>query len=78
MLPGQAAGHEQGGRCRAPLQGRGRIELLLRPAALAASARWAVTLAPCACLHPPPQEPLLEAMELLQHTDVIIGMHGAG
>lgn len=25
-----------------------------------------------------PQEPLLQAMELLQHTDVIIGMHGAG
>ena len=31
---------------------------------------------------PPPahplQEPLLQAMELLQHTDVILGMHGAG
>ena len=24
------------------------------------------------------QEPLLEAMELLQHTDVLLGMHGAG
>lgn len=24
------------------------------------------------------QEPLLEAMELLQHSDVVIGMHGAG
>lgn len=25
-----------------------------------------------------PQEPLLQAMELLQHTDVLLGMHGAG
>ena len=36
------------------------------------------------CLGPPAlhcialQEPLLEAMELLQHTDVLLGMHGAG
>ena len=29
-------------------------------------------------LPPPLQEPLLEAMELLQHADVLIGMHGAG
>lgn len=30
------------------------------------------------CRSAAPQEPLLEAIELLQHTDVMIGMHGAG
>lgn len=38
--------------------------------ALLIPARWC----PSASL----QEPLLQAMELLQHTDVLLGMHGAG